>query len=101
MFIDFKMAAFNERAYSFNAPNRKWIEHLDFKAIGGTKNLFLFFTSTETGQKIKISVTARGKYSPREHHLNFFKEPIGQEFQLETINNKKGFPQLLRAKQLK
>ena len=101
MFIDFKVAAFNERAYSYNAPNRKWIGHLDFKAWGKSKNLFLFFTSTDTDQKFKISVTARGRYSPREHYLNFFKEPIGQKFQLETSRNKKGFPELPSAKLIK
>ena len=101
MFIDFKVAAFNEKVYSFNAPNQKWIGHLDFKALGKKRNLSLFFTSTETNLRYKISVTAWSKYSPSKHHLNFFQEPIGQTFQLETIRNKKGFPQLLRAKLLK
>ena len=101
MLIDFKVAAFNEGAYSFNTPNQKWIGHLDFKALGKSKNLFLFFTSTETNQRYKFSVTARGKYSPSEHYLNFYKEPIGQTFQLETPINRKGFPKLLRAKLLK
>jgi len=100
MYIDFKIAAFNERAYSFNAPSQKWVGHLDFKALGKKRNLFLFFTSIETNQKYKISVTAWSKYSPSEHHLNFFEEPINQNFQLETIRNKKGFPQLLRAKKI-
>ena len=98
MYIDFKIAAFNEKAYSFNAPEKKWIGHLDFKSLGKRNNLFLFFTSKETGQKVKISLTAHSKYSPKRHHLNFFQESINQNFQLETVKNKKGFPELLRAK---
>jgi len=37
MYIDFKVAAFNEKAYSFNTPNQKCTGHLDFKALGKSK----------------------------------------------------------------
>lgn len=43
----------------------------------------------------------RDRYRPKEHHLNFFEDPINQNFQLNTVKNKKRFSELHRAKHFK
>lgn len=58
-------------AYQFEVPFGTWRARLDHKAWGKSKNLILYFTELETGEKYGLSVFWRDGYRTRDRKINF------------------------------
>ena len=74
---------------------------LDYHAWGKSTNLFCYFTDTNSGQKLRLSVFSRSDYKPYNSDVAFDQEEVGGVFEITTSISKNGFPKFMTAQKLK
>ena len=83
--------------YDFGCPDGEWVGRLDNKQWGNSKNLVLYFTNEDTGERFWLSVFWNNDYRPRDSQISFRDEEAGSRYKMNTRMNEKGNPIFLGA----
>ena len=86
--------------YEFSCPEGEWIGRLDVKQWGKNKNLTLYFTDEDTGERYWFSVFWREAYRARDGQIAFRDEEPGTRYKMLTRTNPEGKPVFLGATRL-